>query len=229
MSNKKAELIVALDVENFKEAKKLIDALWRDVKIFKVGSQLFTSCGHKVIDYIKRKERRVFLDLKFHDIPNTVARAVESACGLGVYMLTVHASGGEEMLRAAKQASISAQRKLKIKAPLVVAVTVLTSSDSKNTKSEVMRLAGLAHESGLDGVVSSVKECSLIRKRFKKNFVIVTPGIRPKGSAMGDQKRVAGAADAVRAGSSFLVVGRPIVSAKEPAKAAREILMEMKV
>jgi orotidine-5'-phosphate decarboxylase len=223
-----AKLIVALDVDTFGEAKKLIDKLYPSVKIFKVGSQLFTGCGPKVVTYINKKGARVFLDLKFHDIPNTVANAVALSARLGVFMLTVHAQGGVEMLKSAKDAAVKAAKQAKSRRPLIVAVTVLTSQKFENLHQRVLDLADDAYTAGVDGVVASVQEAADIRRIFKKNFVIVTPGIRPQGAQAGDQKRVATPAVAITAGSDFLVVGRPIVEAKDPSAAVKEILKEMR-
>ncbi len=223
-----AKLILALDVDNFTQAKKLIDRLYPAVKIFKVGSQLFTGCGPRVIDYINKKGAKVFLDLKFHDIPNTVASAVAQAAKQGVFMLTVHAQGGIEMLKGAKASASEAAKKAKCRRPLIVAVTVLTSQKFENLHQHVLDLADDAYTAGLDGVVASVQEAADIRKMYKKDFVVVTPGIRPQGSGLQDQKRVATPAAAISAGSDFLVVGRPILEADDPFCAAKKILREMK-
>ncbi|HQP92020.1 MAG TPA: orotidine-5'-phosphate decarboxylase [Candidatus Omnitrophota bacterium] len=226
MKKTKTELIVALDVDTYIQAKKLIDKLYSTVKIFKVGSQLFTGCGPKIIEYIKKKRADVFLDLKFHDIPNTVALAVSQATRMKVFMLTVHAQGGIEMMKAASDAATRTAKSLKLKKPLIVAVTVLTSMKFDNVFGRVMDLAFEANNAGIDGVVSSVNEARGIRDRFK-DFVIVTPGIRPSGADAGDQKRVATPQAAMEAGSSFIVVGRPIVAAEDQLSAARHILKEM--
>ncbi len=235
----KAQLIVALDVETFAEAKKIIDDLESSVDIFKVGSQLFTAYGPFVTRYLQSKGKKVFLDLKFHDIPNTVASAVKSAVALSVpptnekdfaplFMLTVHTSGGQEMLEAAVKAAKEQAKKLKVQAPLIVGVTVLTSqAKDDQLESLVLQRALLAQKSGLDGVVASVEEAAMIRKNCSKDFVIVTPGIRPSGADVGDQKRVATPKVAIESGSNFLVVGRPIVQAEHPAKAAQAIQKEI--
>jgi orotidine-5'-phosphate decarboxylase len=236
----KAQLIVALDVDNFQDAKKLIDQLESSVDIFKIGSQLFTAYGPFVTRYLQAKGKKVFLDLKFHDIPNTVASAVKSAVSLSVppgnekkfapiYMLTVHTSGGQEMLEAAVKAAKEQSKKLKVKAPLIVGVTVLTSQAKEDKlQALVLERALLAKRTGLDGVVASVEEAPLIRRYTPKNFVVVTPGIRPAGADVGDQKRVATPKGAIEGGSNYLVVGRPIVQAPDPAKAAKAILKEIK-
>ncbi len=224
----KSQLIVALDVATFSEAKKLIDRLYPAVKIFKVGSQLFTACGPKAISYIRKTGGDVFLDLKFHDIPNTVALAVSAATAQDVFMLTVHASGGPEMLRAARRAAEEASQKKGVRRPRIVAVTVLTSETSGDVTERVTALAETARQSGADGVVASVRECGVLRARFARDFIVVTPGIRPEGPASDDQKRTATVAEAVSAGSDFLVVGRPIVKAPDPVAAAKKMVKEIK-
>ena len=234
MTVKSGQLIVALDVATLDEAKKLVRALDGIVDTFKVGSQLFTACGPEVVRYLLREGKEVFLDLKFHDIPNTVASAVAAAShitegGRGIMMCTLHALGGLEMLQAAAQAARKEARITGVKRPLLVAITVLTSETKKdNIPRLVLERAALAKEAGLDGVVASSQEAALIRREFGKDFVIVTPGIRPKDSAVGDQKRVATPADAIANGSNFLVVGRPVVNALDPAAAAKQIVKEIK-
>lgn len=224
----KAKLIAALDVDTFQQARKLVDKLYPRVKIFKVGSQLFTACGSKSIAYIRKKGARVFLDLKFHDIPNTVAKATAQAARLGVFMLTVHAQGGVEMLKAARAAAEKTAQEIKAQRPLIIAVTVLTSQTFEHVHGRVLDLADDAYASGIDGVVASVEEARDIRRMFKKNLLIITPGIRPEGTERGDQKRVATPRAAMDAGSDFIVVGRPIVESKDPAAAAKAILKEMR-
>ncbi|MEI7998325.1 MAG: orotidine-5'-phosphate decarboxylase [Candidatus Omnitrophota bacterium] len=235
----KKQLIVALDVENFQQAKDLIDQLDKTVSIFKIGSQLFTAYGPFITRYLQAKGKKVFLDLKFHDIPNTVASAVKSVVSLSVppnneknfapiFMLTVHTSGGKDMLEAAVKAAKEQSKKLKVKKPLIVGVTVLTSQ-VKDDKLEalVLERALAAKRAGLDGVVASVEEAPLIRRYSPKNFIIVTPGIRPVGTSIDDQKRVATPKIAIENGSDYLVVGRPILQAENPAKAAKGILKEI--
>lgn len=234
MTVPKGQLIVALDVAMLDEAKKLVRELEGVVDIFKVGSQLFTACGPEAVRYLLKQGKQVFLDLKFHDIPDTVASALAAAVhitegGRGIMMCTLHAPGGLEMLQAAAQAARKEARITGVKRPLLVVITVLTSEAKKdNIPRLVLERAALAKQAGLDGVVASSQEAALIRREFGKDFIIVTPGIRPKDSAVDDQKRVATPADAIANGSNFLVVGRPVVNAKDPAAAAKQILKEIK-
>jgi len=235
----KAQLIVAMDVDNFDQAKKLIDELEDSVEIFKVGMQMFTAYGPFMTRYLQSKGKKVFLDLKFHDIPNTVASAVKSAVSLSVspskegefaplYMLTVHTCGGQEMLEAAVKAADEQAKKLGVTRPLIVGVTVLTSQAKEdNLEALVLERALLAKRCGLDGVVASVEEAALIKRYCSDNFVVVTPGIRPAGAEVGDQKRVATPRIAIQSGSDYLVVGRPIVQASDPLAAAKSIAQEM--
>lgn len=221
----KAEIILALDVDNFLQARHLVNRLYPIVKTFKVGSQLFTSCGPKVIDFINKKGAKVFLDLKFFDIPNTVARAVRMAVRHRVKMMTLHILGDEEMLKAALSAARDEAKKLRIKRPLLIGVTVLTSKEAKS--SDVLILAKMGIESGLDGVVCSAQEAAMLRKNIKGRFVIVTPGLRAKGSLKNDQKRTATLSEAISAGSNFLVVGRPILESGDPKVSAKAMLGEI--
>jgi len=214
-------LILALDVDNLEKARHFVNLLYSQIKIFKVGSQLFTGCGPKIVDFIHKKGAEVFLDLKFHDIPNTAANAVRQAARLKVKMLTLHISGGQEMLKAAVNAAKDESLGIKQKRPLLIGVTALTSQETKTR--EVLRLAKLGLGCGLDGVVCSAREVSFLRGKLGKDFVIVTPGIRPKQTGSDDQRRIATAQEAIAAGSDYLVVGRPILEAKEPLKALREI------
>ncbi len=225
----KERLIVALDVPGGAQAEALVERLRGKVGMFKVGSQLFTSAGPDFTRALTRQGVPVFLDLKYHDIPNTVASAVAAAMGLGVSLLDVHALGGLEMMRTAVAARPGASPKL-------LAITVLTSHDesalarlglSGGITACVRRLALLALEAGMDGVVASPHEVELIREACGRDFLVVTPGIRPAGASRGDQARAAAPAAALRAGASYLVVGRPITEAADPAEAARAILTEM--
>jgi len=222
-------LIVALDVPKAEIARELVDRLAGRVGMFKVGSQLFTAAGPEIVHEIVGRGEKVFLDLKFHDIPNTVAGAVASASRLGVSLLDVHGLGGRAMLEAAVGALPAVGTRL-------LAITVLTSHDDDSlgqigvdgsVVESVRRLALLAKDAGLDGVVASPHEVSMIREACGPDFLIVTPGIRPAGSAMGDQARPASPATALLHGADYLVVGRPITSAEDPAAAAEAILREM--
>lgn len=232
----KAQLIVALDVETLAEAKKMVNLLSPVVDIYKVGSQLFTAYGPKAIDCVLAKKKKVFLDLKFHDIPNTVGNAVSSAVGLvkaakqksGMSLITIHTLGGREMMEYAVKAAKTASENLKVERPKILGITVLTSDASlSNTRDIVLERAQAAFDAGLDGVVASCEEAEFIRKKFGKDFLIVTPGIRPSGTDAGDQKRVATPAGAIKSGSDFLVVGRPILKASDPLAAATDIVKEI--
>jgi len=223
------KILVALDVESRDSALALADSLRGSVGGFKIGSRLFTAEGPSMVRALTERGDRVFLDLKYHDIPNTVATAIEAAAQLGVWMLNVHASGGTAMMRAAREAAHDAAAQRGIAPPLVIAVTVLTSMNQAGLKEtgividvmdQVLRLAELTKEAGLDGVVASPRETAAIRKRCGSDFAIVTPGIRAADAAKDDQSRTMAAAEAVAAGSSYLVVGRPIIAAADPRAAA---------
>jgi orotidine-5'-phosphate decarboxylase len=233
----KNRLIVALDVETAREALNLFTVLKDVAGMFKIGSQLFTSAGPDVVREIVRAGASIFLDLKFHDIPNTVAAAGIEAARLGVSIFNIHACGGSEMMRRTADAVTETALREGITRPHVIGVTVLTSSDrstlaeagfSSSTEEQVRRLARLASESGLDGVVVSPHEVKLVRETVgERDFVIVTPGVRPSGVAHNDQRRVMTPAEAVRAGADYLVVGRAILKAADPSRAAHEIIEEM--
>ena len=221
-------LIVALDVPSAAQARQIVQTIGEAAITYKIGKQLFTAEGPQVVRDLVSSGRKVFLDLKFHDIPNTVAAAVKSAVELGVSMITVHASGGSKMLKAAAEAASQAAAQ-----PLVLAVTVLTSlSDSDlqelgisgNVLSQVLRLGALARSAGCGGLVASAQEARELRRELGEGFAIATPGIRPAGSAAGDQARIVTPGDAISAGATYLVVGRPILDAPDPAKAAAEIM-----
>ncbi|MDP3732415.1 MAG: orotidine-5'-phosphate decarboxylase [Candidatus Omnitrophota bacterium] len=219
------ELILALDVDSFSRAKYFVDLLYPQVRIFKVGLQLFIARGDKIIKYIKKKGAGVFLDLKFHDIPNTVGNAARAVVRLGgVKMFTVHTQGGLAMLQAARKAVTEEAFKLGIKPPLIIGVTVLTSAQkTSRILALVLKRAYLARQAALDGVVCSVKEAGAVRKKLGKDFIIVTPGIRLPEDKQQDQKRVATPREAKRAGSNYIVIGRPILSASNPKEAVRII------
>ncbi|MBW1810536.1 MAG: orotidine-5'-phosphate decarboxylase [Deltaproteobacteria bacterium] len=224
-------IIVALDVADEEQLVGLVNKLLGQVGFVKIGKELFTALGPKAVELVINSGLKVFLDLKYHDIPNTVAGAVQAAARLGVDMLTVHASGGSSMLRAATAAAQESQKK-----PAIIAVTVLTSlSDPdlvdlgiKGSPEEVVqRLAGLALESGVDGLVNSPREVARLRSRFGKKPLLITPGVRPAGSAADDQTRIATPQRAVADGADYLVIGRPITKAADPAEAVARIVAEM--
>lgn len=221
----KEKIIVALDVNTIKELERLLDILSPHVRIFKVGMELFYSCGPKAIDIIKKYDREIFLDLKFHDIPNTVKNAAKAAARLGVFIFNVHASGGSDMMKAALEGASEESEKMGVDRPRILGVTVLTSMDknalqkigiNKTPEEQVLNLARLAKESGLDGIVASPQETAKIRKETGKDFLIVTPGVRPEGTDKQDQKRTATPEQAIAAGADYIVIGRPITKAKDP-------------
>jgi len=237
-SSAKEKLIVALDVDAAAEARSLFEMLRDDAGMFKVGSRLFTSAGPDFVRGLVREGARVFLDLKFHDIPNTVAGACREAVRLGVALFNVHAAGGGEMMRRAAEAVAEESARLGTTKPVLIGVTVLTSADALtleetgvsagSVEAQVRRLARLAHASGLDGVVASPREITAVRDAVERApFVVVTPGVSPSAAAYEDQKRVTSPAEAVRAGADFIVVGRAILNAEDPARAARAVVEEM--
>jgi len=229
-------LIFALDVDSFEEAEKWVKLLHEKVGVFKVGKQLFTRCGPDVVRMVRAEGGDVFLDLKYHDIPNTVAKAGLEACRLGVKMFNVHALGGLEMMeRTVAEVDAFAPRG-SAERPLLLAVTILTSSNDETLRGigidrpvveMVPRLAELTKKAGFDGVVASPREVGLIRQACGDDFAIVTPGVRPTFASQDDQKRVTTPADAIAAGASYLVIGRPISAAPDPVEAAELILDEI--
>lgn len=225
-----AGIIIALDHPSAQAALGLVDRVGEAGRFYKVGLELYTRCGPGVVEELRRRGKRVFLDPKLHDIPNTVARAVEAAAALDVELLTVHAAGGAAMLEAARDAAAGRVK--------LLGVTVLTSlgpddlggvwgREVRSVEAEVLRLAALSHRCGLDGVVASPAEAGAVRASLKPPFLIVTPGIRPAGAARGDQKRVTTPAEAVAAGADWLVVGRPVTQAGDPAAALSSLLAEI--
>jgi orotidine-5'-phosphate decarboxylase len=231
------KIIVALDVPTAESARKLFELL-RDSSVgFKIGNQLFTSAGPDIVREIKSKSRKVFLDLKYHDIPNTVARAAESATELGVDIFNIHISGGVEMMRAAAEATRIKALDLGIKKPVLLGVTILTSIDEyalrrvlnsgNSLRDQIVHMARLAQQSGLDGVVASPQEISPIRDACGDNFVILTPGVRPRWTSSDDQKRTMTPAEALKAGADYLVMGRPIYHSHDPVNALERIFHEI--
>jgi len=231
------KLILALDVETQREAEEFVDLLRGKVGAFKVGAELFAANGPAVVQMIQDKGEKVFLDLKFHDIPNTVAKAVTQACKLGVFMLNLHASGGLEMMRAATAAAQKASADSRGSRPYLLGVTVLTSLNEailkeelaihRSLREQVVRLAEMARDAGLDGVVASPQEIHEIRAACGNGFLIVTPGVRPTWAAAGDQKRIMTPKEAIQAGANYIVVGRPILASPDPVAAVDQILEEI--
>ncbi|MDD5691561.1 MAG: orotidine-5'-phosphate decarboxylase [Candidatus Omnitrophica bacterium] len=245
----KPEIILALDVDKLEEAKGFVDKLYPKIKLFKIGSQLFTAYGPEAVKMVGDKGGKVFLDLKFHDIPKTVYSSIISGTSAGlavtrypadvekevkhavtrpVFMMTVHTKGGQAMLEAAAKGAAEKSKELGIEKPLIIGVTRLTSDeDNADTLKEVLQAAQLAKDSGLDGVVCSALEAEKVRKEHGEHFIIVTPGIRPNNVAVDDQKRTATVKEAVKAGSNFLVIGRPILKADDPLEKTEELLGEL--
>ncbi len=231
MTDPRHRLIVALDVSSATAARKIVAAVGDSAHCYKVGMQLYTAEGPSIVRELVSSGRRVFLDLKYHDIPNTVGGAVHEAAQLGVNMLTIHASGGGPMMRAASEAAASQSI-----SPLVLAVTVLTSLDDTELNKigvrgtvvdEVLRLAALALQNGCRGIVASAHEAAALRDDLGQDFAIVTPGVRPAGSGRDDQARVVTPSEAIAAGATHIVVGRPITEAANPAAEARAILGQL--
>jgi len=235
MINGKDKLIVAIDTDDFDKAKELIDQLEDSVDIFKVGLEQYVATKGKTVDYLKEKGKKIFLDLKFHDIPNTMKSAVRAAVRDNVWLMTIHVSDLEGMRQCALVANEEAKR-LNIEKPIIVGVTVLTSLSNEDlqdigcnmtTEELAIKRAKLAKESGIDGVVCSAKEVDKIVKTCGKDFVTVCPGIRPAASSAGDQKRVVTPAQAIKNGAQYLVVGRPITQSENPKQSAIDIAKEI--
>ncbi len=227
-------LIVALDVHTFDDVKKLVGSLGDSVGFYKVGMELFYSVGAGVVEWLKAHDKKVFLDLKLHDIPNTVAGGLCSLMNLGADILNVHASGGFTMMKTAAEALHKESERLGVERPKLIAITVLTSINQAEwcgalkISEQVVEFARQAKSAGLDGVVASPQEASLIREACGENFLIVTPGIRPAGADINDQQRISTPAAALANGATHLVIGRPIRAAKSPREAALKILAEIK-
>ena len=232
--NAAEKIILALDYSDLKDVKKILRQLDGQAAYYKIGLELFISHGWKVVELVKKTGARVFLDLKLHDIPNTVAKSVATACRHDIDILNVHALGGFEMMQRAGEAFAQNSKK---KSAKLIAVTILTSHDQKvldrelrvghTIPNQVVHLAKLAEKAGLSGVVASPLEVKLIRKAVKKNFCIVTPGVRPVDAALNDQKRVYTPAQAIREGADYLVIGRPITQAADPSAAFEAIVSEI--
>ena len=235
MSNDK--LIVALDFDNLHSANQTINQLGDFVTWFKIGGQLFTSAGPTLVETYRNLGKKVFLDLKFHDIPNTVAGAVAAAAKTGANMINMHASGGLEMMRAASEAAASQAGTLDIPRPLLLGVTILTSIDEgsfqrgfdtkRKLRDQVAYLAEMSQKAGLDGVVASPLEIETVRRVCGERFLIVTPGVRPRWAAADDQRRIRTPAEAIETGADYIVVGRPITGAENPREAAENVLQEI--
>jgi orotidine-5'-phosphate decarboxylase len=236
MNDAKQRLIFALDVDNLEDARSWVDQLQGQVGVFKIGKQLFTRCGPEVVRLVQERGGEVFLDLKYHDIPNTVAMAGLEALRLGVRMFNVHALGGFEMMAKLVAAIDKVCPRGNPDRPILLAVTILTSSTEETLRRVgidrpvsvmVPKLARLAKDAGMDGVVASPQEVGLIRGVCGDDFLVVTPGVRPAFASQDDQQRITTPADALRSGADYLVIGRPISAAADPALAADMILQEM--
>lgn len=235
-TGKRNPILAAIDTPDLDRARMLAEALSGAVGGIKLGLEFFNAHGPRGVKAVAGDRGDLFLDLKYHDIPNTVAGAVRAAISLSPMILNVHAAGGAEMMRAARDAAADEAARLGVRRPLVIAVTVLTSLDDDDlaatgqrgpASAQVTRLASLARECGLDGVVCSPREIGAVRAACGENFVLVVPGIRPAGADAGDQKRTMTPREAIAAGADWLVIGRPITGAADPAAAAREILPDM--
>ncbi len=229
----KDKLIVALDVEEFSRAEELVDELSSEVEIFKVGIAPFTKFGTEILDKLEKAGKKVFLDLKFHDIPNTCAAAAKAASAKNVFMMNFHCLGGKNMMKAASQSVMKTSSEAR---PILLGVTILTSFSAEemhsiglggDVENKVIELARLAYDSGLDGVVASAKEAERIKKEIGEDFIVVTPGVRPVWAEKADQQRVLTPKQAVLAGADYIVVGRPIIQEKDPLMAAKKIIEEI--
>lgn len=234
--DQKNKIIIALDVDTQEKALAIVRKLKNDVRLFKIGFELFSSCGPAIVEAVRREGCDVFLDLKYHDIPNTVSKAAVSVTKLGAFMFNVHALGGYDMMKKTSDAVRDEAKRLGIDKPRIIAVTVLTSMDEMALKGigihdrmsdEVLRLARLAQSAGLDGVVASPAEIKPLRAALGKDFLIVTPGVRPAWASAGDQKRIATPSDAIRDGADYIVVGRPVTDAPDMTTAAKKIIEEI--
>jgi len=233
----KDRIILALDVPDLDEALRIVYQFEEHVETFKVGSELFTTAGPEIIKKINTMGKKVFLDLKFHDIPNTVARSAAAAARLGVFMFNVHTLGGLEMMKQAAEAIRKISLEANINRPRLIGVTILTSIDQSVVQDElgiglrmsaqVKHLAGLAYRAGLDGVVASPEDAGNLRANFGKDFLIVTPGIRPSWASPDDQKRMLTPKEALRRGADYLVIGRAILSQPDPVNALKRIEEEI--
>jgi len=233
----KDRIIVALDLDSDREALMLVDELMDEVGMFKVGHQLFTAYGPDIVRTIRDKGGRVFLDLKYHDIPNTVAKASAEAVKLGVSIFNVHALGGLDMMKAAVSAAKEEAERQSVPLPLMLAVTILTSMDdaalrrelkiTRSLRREVSHLAELAQRAGMSGVVASPQEITMLRKAIRGRFVVLTPGVRPAWAGTDDQKRVMSPGEAVAAGADYLVVGRPVLRSPDRKEAVHKIIREI--
>jgi orotidine-5'-phosphate decarboxylase len=237
MLKSKERLFVALDVDDLRTADVLMNKMQGVVTQYKLGTQLLSAAGPEAVMHVRRRGFGVFYDAKFHDIPNTVAAAVTAACRLGATMVNVHTTGGKEMMAAAAAAALEVSKKLRQPKAIVLGVTVLTSINQRileeelwvrrKIQTQVVHLAKMAKQAGLDGVVASPREITAIRKACGPEFIILTPGIRPSGAALNDQKRTMTPGQAIAAGADYIVVGRPIYQAQDPLQVVRSIYREI--
>jgi orotidine-5'-phosphate decarboxylase len=237
--NPKERIILALDVADYEEALGIVEKFQEHISIFKVGSELFTSTGPKIVKEIVAMGRKVFLDLKYHDIPHTVSKASSIAAELGVFMFNVHTLGGLEMMKQAAQSVVKVSLRKNYNRPKILGVTILTSINQETLRGElgiehriqtqVKHLASLALNAGLDGVVASPQDIEIIRQKYGRNFLIVTPGIRPSWAPHDDQKRTMTPGEAFRKGADYVVIGRAVLAQRDPVKALERIVKEIKV